>query len=255
MNDQLLNLTNQTRNYVKKNAPTILTFLGIVGVVATSVSTVKSYKKYEELSQEVENDKGEKLNTVEKIKIAIPSYAPTIFIGATTISCIIGSNALNKKKQAALSSAYMILDTTYKEYRSKIRDIYGVDVDEKIEHEIVKDKCEVTSEHRESDKRLFFEPVSQKYFESTIADIQKAEYLLNRKLVSTDYARINDFLKYLGLEQTDIGDVIGWSTFATHDLYGCGWIDFKHEKVELEDGLECYIIRYPQEPRLDYMDY
>lgn len=255
MKKSLYKVLKQGEYYVKNNAPTILTVLGVAGVVGTSVSAVKSSKRYE-LAMADSSSTDEELTTMDKLKVAIPSFAPTILIGAGTISCIVGSNILNKKQQATLTSAYMALDAAYKEYRAKAKELYGEDADDKIIAGIAKDNCEVDENTlMYGEKRLFFEPVSRSYFEATIAQVQKGEYLLNRELAQTGYAKINDFLKFLGVEKTDLGDIMGWSTHSIEHLYTTKWIDFKHERIELEDGLECYIIKYPEEPRLDFMDY
>lgn len=256
MKNVLHKMLKHSEIYVKENAPTILTCLGAVGVVATSVSAAKSYKKYEQLLAEIQEDREDNISITDKIKVAIPTYAPTVFLGLTTMGCIFGSNILNKKKQAAITSAYMLLDTSYKEYKNKVKELYGDDADDRVMKEIARDKYEVDEETlKYGEKRLFFEPISRTYFEATMGEVEQAEYLLNRELALTDFVRINDFLRYLGVDKTDIGDVMGWSTFGVHTIYGYCWIDFKHELVELEDGLECYIIKYPQEPRLDFMDY
>ena len=251
----LKKLSKQTTNYVNKNGATILSFVAVAGVVATTVSAIKATKKYEQLLHEKRADTCGELDPMDKVRIAIPTYAPTVLLGVTTIGCIFGSNHMNKQKQAALTSAYVALDASFKQYKEAAKKVYGEDADEKIMEEYIRgDECmEKISLYGED--RLFYEPISRTYFESTLAEVKQAEYLLNRELALTDYVRINDFLRYLGQDETDMGDVLGWSTFGTHELYGHAWIDFKHELVEMEDGLECYIIRYPQEPRLDFMDY
>lgn len=251
----LQKISKQTARCMDKNGATILSFVAAVGVVATTVSAIKATKKYEKLLHEKRADVCGELDPMDKVRIAIPTYAPTVLLGVTTIGCIFGSNYMNKQKQAALTSAYMALDTTFKQYKEAAKRVYGEDADEKIMKEYVRgDECmEKISLYGED--RLFYEPISRTYFESTLAEVKQAEYLLNRELALTDYVRINDFLRYLGQDETDMGDVMGWSTFGTHEFYGHAWIDFKHELVELEDGLECYIIRYPQEPRLDFMDF
>ena len=38
------------------------------------------------------------------------------------------------------------------------------------------------------------------------------------------------------------------------DMYWSAWINFRHEKVEMEDGMECYIINVT-EPMADFGDY
>lgn len=249
-------LVKHSKIYLEENSSTILTCMGVIGVIATSVSAVKSYKKYEQLKvEECCNREGE-LEIIDKIRIATPVYTPTIILGLGTISCIIGSNVLNKRKQATLTSAYMLLDGTFKDYRNKTKELYGEDADDRVMKELIKDEYE-ESEHMFTygEKRLFFEPMSRTYFEASLAEVQQAEYLLNRELVLSDYVRVNDFLRYLGIDESDVGQVMGWSTFEMHESYGRSWIDFKHELTELEDGLECYIIKYPEEPKMDFMDY
>ena len=251
----LQKISKQTAIYMDKNGATILSFVAAVGVVGTTVSAIKATKKYEKLLHEKQADVCGELDPMDKVRIAIPTYAPTVLLGVTTVGCIFGSNYMNKQKQAALTSAYMALDATFKRYKEVAKRVYGEDADEKIMEEYVRgDEC-MEKICLYGEDRLFYEPISRTYFESTLAEVKQAEYLLNRELALTDYVRINDFLRYLGQDETDMGDVMGWSTFGTHELYGHAWIDFKHELVELEDGLECYIIRYPQEPRLDFMDY
>ena len=251
----LQKLSKQTMNYVNKNGATILSFVAAVGVVTTTVSAIKATKKYEQLLHEKQADTCGELDPMDKARIAIPVYAPTVLLGVTTIGCIFGSNYINKQKQAALTSAYVALDATFKQYKEAAKRVYGEDADDKIMEEYVRGEECMDKISLYGEDRLFYEPMSRTYFESTLAEVKQAEYLLNRELALTDYVRINDFLRYLGQDETDMGDVLGWSTFGTHELYGHAWIDFKHELVVLEDGLECYIIRYPQEPRLDFMDY
>lgn len=44
-------------------------------------------------------------------------YIPTAAFGLSTIACIMGANALNSRKQAALTSAYALINQSYKEYK------------------------------------------------------------------------------------------------------------------------------------------
>ena len=86
-------------------------------------------------------------------------------------------------------------------------------------------------------------------------EVQNAEYLLNRKIVTEGEACLNDFLKLLGLSEINGGDELGWSLEAGCAFYGYSWIDFEHELVELtEDGLECYIIHIAEEPTIGYTE-
>ncbi|HSQ90454.1 DUF6353 family protein, partial [Romboutsia sp.] len=98
---------NPIESYVRKNAPTILTTLGMVGVVTTAMNAVKDSKKADSLIRkrnEYKLDKyGENLTKTEKVIAAVPAYLPTMISGITTISCIYGSNHINKNRQAMLT--------------------------------------------------------------------------------------------------------------------------------------------------------
>lgn len=128
--------------FIKKHGSTILTTLGAVGVIGTAVSAVKETPKALYLLNEAKKEKGEDLTVIEKVKVAGPVYIPSVIIGTSTIACIIGSNILNKRHQAALLSAYTMLDQSYKEYKDKVIDLYGEEADEKIEEEISKGHVE-----------------------------------------------------------------------------------------------------------------
>lgn len=103
-----------TKLFWKRHASTILTVAGGVGVILTTVAAVKATPKTLESLEEAKEQKGEELTSVEKIKIAGPKYIPTILIGTGTIACIFGANILNKRHQAALVSAYTLVDSSFK---------------------------------------------------------------------------------------------------------------------------------------------
>lgn len=83
----------------------------------TAVMAVKATPKALRLIEEAEKEKGKKLTKTETVKVAWTPYIPTVLVGASTIACIFGANVLNKRRQAALMSAYALLDSSYKEYK------------------------------------------------------------------------------------------------------------------------------------------
>ena len=74
-------------------------------------------------------------------------------------------------------------------------------------------------------------------------------------MILRDDANLNGFYKLIGLKETDEGEILGWSTYAGYEKYGYSWVDFAHERIELEDGMECIAIDYPFEPSLDFMEF
>lgn len=240
--------------FFKRNASTILTCAGGIGVVATAVVAVKDTPKAMQIIEQAEEAKGESLTVVEKIKYAGPVYIPAILIGASTLACIFGAHFLNKRQQASLMSAYALLDNSYKEYKKKVDEVYGEGADARIKGEIAKDKYDQEDIYVEDEKQLFYDYFSERYFESTMEEVMQAEYDLNRKLHTRDYAYLNDYYDLIGLEQIPSGWNLGWSMGASFDHYWKTWIDFRHEKVEMEDGMECYIITMT-EPIPDFEEY
>ena len=240
--------------FFKCNASTILTCAGSVGVVATAVVAVKDTPKAMQIIEQAEEAKGESLTVVEKIKYAGPVYIPAILIGASTLACIFGAHSLNKRQQASLMSAYALLDNSYKEYKKKVDEVYGEGADARIKGEIAKDKYYQEDIHVEDEKQLFYDYFSERYFESTMEEVMQAEYYLNRTLHTRDYAYLNDYYDMIGLEQIPSGWKLGWSIGAALSHYRKTWIDFRHEKVEMEDGMECCIITMT-EPIPDFEEY
>lgn len=245
----------KSKLFLHRNASTILTCIGGAGVVATSVLAVTATPKALKLLEEAEKKKGEELTTVETIKTAGPVYIPAIAVGLSTIACIFGANALNKRQQAALVSAYALLDSSYKEYRKKVNDIYGEDADDNINKEIAKDKYDESDISNDDEKQLFYDMFSRRYFNSTIEDVQRAEYKVNRRITKDGWAMLNDFYDEAGLDPMPSGEVFGWSEGGNRMRYWEAWVDFHHEKTVMDDGLECYIIHMMQEPYLDWNDY
>ena len=115
-----------------RNASTVLTCLGGVGLVATAVLTVKATPKALQLIEEEKQKKGEELSKWEVVKTAGPKYIPAVLTGAATLICIFGANALNKKQQASLISAYALLGESYKKYRNKNIELHGKEAHDEI---------------------------------------------------------------------------------------------------------------------------
>lgn len=245
------NLLNHSKLFIKKNASTIMTCMGAAGVVVTSVMAIKATPKALERIEQAKEEKGEDLTKLEIINTAGVVYIPTFIMGASTIACIVGANVLNKKKQAALMSAYALLDSSYKEYKKKTEELYGEDAHKNIVSEIAKDKYEPT----ENEGQLFYDEYSGRYFTSTMENVIKAEYEFNRLLAQDSGLYLNEWFELVGLDRTDYGDYLGWSVFELVETYWYCWVEFQHEKVVMDDGMECYIITMLMEPTFDFENY
>ena len=253
---------------LKRNSPTILTVIAAVGVVGTTVAAIKATPKAMKLLEKASDEKNDELTKLEVVKIAAPVYIPTVAIGVSTIACMFGANALNRKQQAALVSAYALVSNSYKEYKDKLKELYGEEAHQNIVDSIVKEKAKdvkITSEslccassldvnEDESAIRLFYDEFSQRYFESTLAKVIGAEYHLNRNFNLRGYCDVNEWYDFLGLTCTGSEDYIGWSAYKFYEDGMEPWIEFNHREVQLDDGLTCVVIEFLVEPIIDFLD-
>lgn len=254
-------VSQHSTSFLSRNSSTILTVLGGIGVIATAVLAAKTSPKAAALIESKEEEKGEELTKWEVIKTATPAYIPAIVTGVSTIACIFGANILNKHQQASLASAYALIDNSYKAYKDKLKELYGEEAHNNIIDALAVEKaeeigvynygpvslCNLSIEDGTSEPRLFYDEFSNRYFETTIEQVLNAEYHFNRNFVLRGYAFLNEFYEFLGLEHTEYGDQVGWS--SEDETY---WIEFNHRKVLLDDDrLEAYIIETPWGPTIE----
>lgn len=250
-------LCSKSYLYLKHNSSTILTCVGAVGVVVTAVTAARASSKVTKLLEKAREDKGEDLSKLETAQIAVPAYIPSAVIGASTIACIFGANVLNKRQQAAITSAYALMERTYKEYRGKVKEMFGEETDIQIREAIAKEKRDeniiayvpgYNSFVQTDDKILFYDEYRKGYFEASMDEVRNAEYHLNRNFAHRGYVALNEFYEFLGLEPIECGDILGWGCGRMIEEYESPWIDFNHRIVEMEDGMECCIIEIPIPP-------
>lgn len=249
------------RGFLKRNSSTILTCVGAAGVVVTTIMAVKATPKALSLLEDAKEEKGEELTKLEVVKTTAVVYIPTVISGVATIACIFGSNIISKHQQAALMSAYALIDNSYKEYKKKVDELYGEEAGKHVREEIAKDKYTGDGKLEDDTKELFYDFFSGRYFESTKEDVMWAQYETNRALFVNYAVGLNEFYDFLGLEPCPEYENIGWSCGQMEEMYWHPWIEFDHEKIVIDEdddghgGLECTIIHMPLDPFVDYLEW
>ena len=240
------------KKFLRKASPTILTCLGVIGVVGTAVLSVRATPKALALIQVKKDElEADKLTPQELIEATWRCYIPSALVGASTIACIIGIGVLDRRNQAALTSAYAMLNESYKQYRQAAKKVYGADADDKIHAEMAKDAMIADNGwgyqtynmdmDTESERILCYDMFSKRYFNTTMAAVINAQYHINRNLQLRGYCCLNEYYEFLGINGVDLGDEMGWNI---QEMYEGGemWLDFDNRKTALEDGLECVVI-------------
>lgn len=242
-------LMKQIGAYAKRHLPEIFAILGSVGVVATGMLSAKASKEAEKRLNEAEIDKKEDLTNFEKFVTAAPAYAGAIFVGAVTIACVAGSQILNSQKQAAIIGAYIFLDNKFREYKKKLVELHGKEMDTEITRSILETVPRDTIPIQTKEGFcIFYEDQTETFFERTFLEVKEAEYQLNRKFAIEGEVSLNDFLYFLGLPEEELGDTLGWQQDIICDFPHPPWIDFEHELITLDDGTTFYKISYVDYP-------
>lgn len=239
-------------NFFKNNSSTILTVIGSVGVVVTAVmsarDTVKAVKRinYQRGYQDKE------FNTKEKIKIAAPCYIPTVLSGVSTILCVCSANKINKNMQKSLTSAYILLDQSYKEYRNSVKKVFG----EEGQSDVVK---VMSAEHIDEDnlpvqdgKDKFFDYFSLQIFESSLSRVLEAERAANEMLKGQGYVSLRTLYSLMGQPVLGTDNLLGWSIGAGEE-YGYDKVEIETTLMKREDGSIYYILDLASEPTADYL--
>lgn len=216
MNQKLTNFFNNSKAYLGKHSPEILTGFGLVGMGVSIISAVKATPKAMTLIEDKKYElKVDKLTPGETIKTAWRPYIPSALIFVGGAACIIGASAVNYKRNAALGAAYALSERTLLRYRDKVIDTLG----ERKEHEI-RDKVaqDVVNENQPGQviitskgNTLCMDTISGRYFKSDIETIKQTINKLNRRLTYDHYISLNEFYYELGMEGIKNGDLMGWN--------------------------------------------
>ena len=256
MDRDLQRVYGRVMRLLKDNSSLILSCVAAGGTVVTTIMAVKATPKALNLLEEAEKEKGEELTTLEKVVVAAPPYIPSVVIGISTVACIFGAHVLNQNQQAAMTSAYMLLENSYKEYRSKVKEIFGENADDLVRCAVAKDKYDdLTDDDLElGENTLYYDDFSNRFFEKRQIEVAWAAYELNRLFCLQGHASLNDFYRYLDIQLVEGGDKVGWEASIGWNFYGYSWVDFYETKERMDDGIECIVLSFPFPPTADYLE-
>lgn len=238
---------------IVNESPLIFTTFGCIGFAYSLYSAIKVTPKALSCIEVAKQKKGEEsLSKLEVIHSCWTCYIPAAVTSMVSLSLIYGSCIISRKRQANLIGAYALLDQGFKQYREKVCKIYGEEANRIVQNEVIRSKSSSIKPPSDGEILIFYEENYGEFFERRMSEVQDAEYQLNRKFALEGEASLNDFYEFLGLKKMKIGDMFGWSIEQAYDFYGYSWIEFEHELIELDDGMECYAIVMPYRPEFGF---
>ena len=103
-------------------------------------------------------------------------------------------------------------------------------------------------------KTLFFEPLSHRYFYSTIELIKRAENKLNKDIICDPFdsvVTVNDFYEEIGIPTTATGDNLGWKLdIGLIDIYPSAQMA---EEGSEHEGEPCIVLNYTNPPKYEFL--
>ena len=248
----ITNIIKGIKASISRHSPEILTGIGIAGMVTTTILAVKATPKAIKLIEAEKRAKHvDALSPVDTVKTVWKCYIPAAMTGMSSIACLIGSNAINAKRNAALTTVYTLSEMARNEYKEKVIETIGEKkertIKEKVDAERIK-KDPVSKKEviiTEKGTTLCYDHVFGRYFKSDIDIINRAMNKINREIVINMYASLNDFYAELGLSPVEMGYDLGWNIDD-------GTIEIEPSSQLADDGTPCLVIDYSVSPKYNY---
>lgn len=255
MNSKINNFIKNTKCFLGKHSPEILTGIGIAGMVTSTVLAVKATPKALVLLEEARTNEdgtlGDKLTIVETVKVAWKPYVPAIAVGIASISCIIGASRVNYKRNAALATAYALSERTLINYRDKVVETLGEKKEKEVRDKISQDeinKKPISSSQviiTPKGNTLFMDSITGRYFRSDLDSIKKAVIELNMEISHQNYISLNEFYSNIGLDRISNGDNLGWNIDN-------GYVEIDYSTCLADNDEPCIVIDYISQPKYDF---
>ena len=272
-------VTSKAVMKLKKHSPEILVVAGIAGTVVSAVLACKATTKVAEIldetkgtldtihegmetgainGQEYTNEDGKKDTVVVYAQTGMKLaklYGPAIILGTLSVTSILASNNILRKRNVALGAAYAAIDKSFKEYRGRVIERFGEQVDTELKYGMKAKKFEeievdpetgkekkvkktvmVADPNLQSDYAVYFDSKSRNY--ETNPDynrmfLKAQQAFANDKLQTRGHLFLNEVLDDLDLPRTPAGQIVGWTKDGPD-----GYVNFRIVEVEreTEDG-------------------
>lgn len=287
---------------IKKASPEIMVVAGVVGVVTSTVMACKATTKVNDIleetrkqvddvhnvldsdiitEEEYNNDDAKKdlaiiytQTGVELIKL----YAPSVIVGALSITGILASHKILKKRNVALTAAYATIDRSFKEYRGRVVERFGKELDRELRYNIKAQEIEEKTVDKDGNETIekktisvvdpnMYSDYARIFDNGSMGWTKDPEYNLmflklqqnqaNDRLRAQGYLFLNDVYDMLGIPRTKAGQIVGWIydkenpvgdnfvDFGIYDIYNekaCDFVNGRERSIVLDFNVDGNIL-------------
>ena len=294
MKEKLIKTYKKVELKAIKHSPEILAGVGVVGVVGSLVMACKATTKLSDIledskeqldkikevaadpayEEKYSQDDAKKDTTITYVQTAMKVtklYAPSVILCASSLGCLLASNNILKKRNAALSAAYMTVDKSFKEYRKRVADRFGEEVEKEIRYNIKAEEITKVDENGNevtetvkvmdgTDDPNSYSDYARFFDESCAAWQNDAEYNLTFLKAQQQYANdllkargrlfLNEVYRMLGIDETKAGQVVGW-VYNPDNPTGDNFVDFGIYNMQRE-RVRAFVNGYEPNILLDF---
>lgn len=281
---------------IKKHSPEILVTVGVVGTVVSAVMACKATLKVNEIVDQTKTDV-EKIHTATETGVTeaglpyneedskkdlalvyvqtgvkfIKLYGPSVLLGALSISAILASNNIQRKRNLALAAAYATVDKGFKEYRGRVVERFGKELDNELRYnikakeveekvvdedgneQVVKNTVHVAQPNLGSMYARFFDescPAWEKNAEDNLYFLLCQQSQANDILQSRGHLFLNEVYDMLGMQRTVAGQSVGW-VYDPSNQIGDNFVDFGIHDITKERN-RAFVNGYERSILLDF---
>lgn len=270
---EIMNQFNRTFHraglQLRKYSPEILVGAGIVGTVVSTVMACKATTRIDEVLGETKENLEKTRNYVEKNGYSekyteedhkkdttifyarggmelVKLYAPSVTLGVVSITAILAGHNVLRKRNVALAAAYATIDKGFKEYRGRVIERFGKELDKELKYNIkakeieetvvnedgtetvVKKTVNVADPNLCSDYARFFDDGCNGWTkdpEYNLMFLKDQQRYANDLLKSKGHLFLNEVYDMLGIPRSQAGQIVGWIYDEKHPV-GDNFVDF-----------------------------
>lgn len=288
-------ITSITRNANKfifkarEHSPEILSVVGVIGTITAAVLACRATTKVEDVLDEAQHDIDEiheteyEDNTEETKELAhvyvrtgidvVKLYAPAIGLGVLSLGCMLMSTNILRKRNVAIAAAYATVDKAFKDYRGRVIERFGDEVDKELRYNLstekitetevdpetgeerkVKKTAHVINGNELSDYARFFDDTSRYWVNDSsknLTFLKAQQRFANEHLIRHGHMFLNEVYDMLGIPRTKAGQRVGWIYDPEKNVEGDNYIDFgiysvdRAQARDFVNGYESVIIIDP----------
>lgn len=255
---------------IKKASPEIMVVAGVVGVVTSTVMACKATTKVNDILEETKKQVDDVHNVLDSDVITeeeynnddakkdlaiiytqagvelIKLYAPSVIVGALSITGILASHKILKKRNVALTAAYATIDRSFKEYRGRVVERFGKELDRELRYNIKAQEIEEKTVDKDGNETIekktisvvdpnMYSDYARIFDNGSMGWTKDPEYNLmflklqqnqaNDRLRAQGYLFLNDVYDMLGIPRTKAGQIVGW-IYDEENPFGDNFVDF-----------------------------